>query len=385
MHVGVDIGGTFTDLVMQRDGRLHIHKLLTTPDNPARAMIAGLEALISGASLDGLSALERIAHGTTIATNAILERKGARIAFLTTQGFRDLLFIGRQNRPDLYALVPQLPPPLVPRSLCYDVPERLDHTGAVVEALDLAALDRVLDDLVAQSQTQPIEAVAICFLFSYVNPAHERAVRDRIVERGICEAWQVVLSSDVLPEFREYERASTVVLDAYVRPVISRYFAHLENQLPASTALRIMKSDGGLISVERARTQAVQTALSGPAAGVIGAFHVAQLAGYDHIITLDIGGTSTDVALCPGDLVRRPESQIGDLPLRIRLLDIETIGAGGGSLARVDAGGALRVGPESAGAMPGPVIYDRGGAQITVSDANALLGRLDADHFLQGQ
>jgi N-methylhydantoinase A len=377
MNVGVDIGGTFTDLVMSVDGRLNIHKLFTTPDNPAEAMLASLGILSPHGSTD----VERIAHGTTIATNVILERKGARVAFITTQGFRDMLFIGRQNRPDLYALHPQLPPPLVPRSLCYEVPERVDHRGTILTPLDMDALDLVLDDIMAHE----VEAVAICFLFSYVNPIHERAVRERLVARGLFQAWQVVLSSEVLPEFREYERASTVVLDAYVRPVVGRYFEYLEDQLPETCALRVMKSDGGLISVARARNQAIHTALSGPAAGVIGAFHIARLAGYDRIITLDIGGTSTDVALCPGNLVRRPESQIGDLPLRIRLLDIETIGAGGGSIARVDAGGALRVGPESAGAMPGPVIYGRGGERITVSDAHALLNRLDADHFLGGR
>lgn len=377
MDVGVDIGGTFTDLVRPVDGRLHIHKLLTTPHNPAEAMLDGLHALFPR----GLAEIQRVAHGTTIATNAILERKGAPVAFITTQGFRDVLFIGRQNRPDLYALQPQLPPPLVPRTLCFEVLERMDHHGQVLMPLDTETLDRLLDEIMAQG----IEAVAVCFLFSYVNPAHERAVRDRLVARELLEPWQVVLSSDVLPEFREYERASTVVLDAYVRPVIGRYFEHLETQLPDTVALRIMKSDGGLVSVDRARSQAVHTALSGPAAGVIGAFHIARQAGYDHIITLDIGGTSTDVALCPGELVRRPESQIGDLPLRIRLLDIETIGAGGGSIARIDAGGALRVGPESAGAMPGPVIYGRGGQLITVSDANALLGRLDPAHFLGGR
>lgn len=376
MHIGVDIGGTFTDLVLSMDGRLAIHKLLSTPHNPADAMLDGLAAITPG----GLAALRRVAHGSTVATNAILERKGAKTALITTGGFRDILAIGRQNRPELYALQPQLPPPLIPRRWCYDVPERLDYTGAVLTPLDMAALDAVLDDIAAQG----IEAVAVCFLYSYVNPAHEQAVKARILERGLLAEWQIALSSEVLPEFREYERASTVALDAYVRPVMSRYLQNLEDRLPENTLLRIMKSDGGMVSARRAREQAVQTALSGPAAGVIGAFHVAQMAGFDHILTLDIGGTSTDVALCPGYPARRPESEIDGLPLRIRLLDIETIGAGGGSIARLDAGGALRVGPESAGADPGPIIYGRGGEQITVSDANAILGRLDADHFLGG-
>jgi N-methylhydantoinase A len=375
--VGVDIGGTFTDLILNLGGQLHIHKLLSTPDNPAAAMLAGLNAITPG----GLDALTRVSHGSTVATNAILERKGAKTALITTQGFRDLLFIGRQNRPVLYALQPQLPPPLIPRRWCYEVPERLDYTGAVLTPLDVNTLDAIIDDMADQG----IESVAVCFLYSYINPAHEGLVRARILERGLLNDWQIALSSEVLPEFREYERASTVALDAYVRPVMSRYLTRLETELPPGCGLRIMKSDGGIISTARARAGAVQTALSGPAAGVIGAFHVAQLAGYDHILTLDIGGTSTDVALCPGEPVRRPESEIDGLPLRIRLLDIETIGAGGGSIARLDAGGALRVGPESAGANPGPICYGRGGTGITVSDANVVLGRLDAEHFLGGR
>ncbi|MCA0457174.1 MAG: hydantoinase/oxoprolinase family protein [Chloroflexi bacterium] len=379
MLIGVDIGGTFTDLVVSVDGHLKIHKLLSTPANPAEAMLAGLAAITPG----GLAALERVSHGSTVATNAILERKGAKTALITTKGFRDVLFIGRQHRPNLYALHPQLPPPLIPRDWCYEVPERLDHQGNTLTSLDMAALDRVIDAIAAEG----IESVAVCFLYSYINAAHEQAVKQRLIERGVLAAWQIALSSDVLPEFREYERASTVALDAYVRPVMSRYLTTLEQQLTEggkSVSLRIMKSDGGVMSAERARQQAVQTALSGPAAGVIGAYHIAKLAGYDHIITLDIGGTSTDVAICPGAPVRRPESEIDGLPLRIRLLDIETIGAGGGSIARLDAGGALRVGPESAGSTPGPICYGRGGTNITVSDANAVLSRLDPDHFLGG-
>lgn len=373
MLVGVDIGGTFTDLVLSVDGHLQIHKLLSTPHNPAEAMLAGLQAV-------GAVAGARISHGSTVATNAILERKGARTALITTKGFRDLLAIGRQNRPVLYALQPQLPPPLIPREWCYEVPERLDYTGQVLTPLDLRALDTVLDEIAAQK----IESVAVCFLYSFINPAHEQSVKNRILERGLLQDWQISLSCEVLPEFREYERASTVALDAYVRPVMSRYLQNLENSIPAESPLLVMKSDGGVISAASARQQAVQTALSGPAAGVIGAFHIAQLAGFDHIITLDIGGTSTDVALCPGTPSRRAEAEIDGLPMRIRILDIETIGAGGGSIARLDAGGALRVGPESAGANPGPIIYGRGGKQITVSDANAILGRLDAEHFLGG-
>ncbi|MDQ7035326.1 MAG: hydantoinase/oxoprolinase family protein [Anaerolineae bacterium] len=353
-----------------------MHKLLSTPDNPARAMLDGLEIITPS----GLSALQQVAHGSTVATNAILERKGAKVAFITTQGFRDLLFIGRQNRPELYALHPTLPTPLISRDLCYEVPERLDFRGEVLQPLDTEAVDAVLDNIAQQD----IDAIAVCFLYSFINPQHEEQVRRRILERGLVENWQVVLSADVLPEFREYERASTIALEAYVRPTMARYITQLEDELPPKASLRIMKSDGGVMSAARVREQALDTALSGPAAGVIGAFHLSKLAGFDHIITFDMGGTSTDVALCPGQPQISSSSEIDGLPLRSRFLDIETIGAGGGSIARVDAGGALRVGPESAGAAPGPIVYGQGGKQITVSDANAILGRLDPDHFLGG-
>ncbi len=376
MRAGVDIGGTFTDLVLVDGGQLKIHKLLSTPARPEQAMLAGLEALAGG-----LASLTQVAHGSTVATNAILERKGARAALITTAGFRDLLHIGRQDRPELYALHPRIPPPLIPRERCYELPERLDHRGEVLVPLDLVALDAALDLIKADQ----VDVIAVCFLFSYVTAAHERRVKARILERGIMpEDWQIVLSSDVLPEFREYERASTTALEAYVRPVMSRYVGRLEAGLPAATSLRIMKSDGGVMRAGRVRQAALHTALSGPAAGVMGAFHLAAAAGYDSIITLDMGGTSTDVALVAGQPQPRPESAIDGLPLRVRMLDIETIGAGGGSIARVDAGGALRVGPESAGANPGPVVYGKGGAQVTLSDANAILGRLDAAHFLGG-
>ncbi|MDE2818159.1 MAG: hydantoinase/oxoprolinase family protein [Chloroflexota bacterium] len=377
MQAGVDIGGTFTDLVLSDRGRLRIHKLLSSPQNPAQSMLEGLEIIAPG----GISALTQVAHGSTVATNAILERKGARSALITTAGFRDILFIGRQERPRLYDLHPKIPPPLIPRERCYEVPERLDFRGDLLQALDMDGLDAVLD----QIKHDGVDSIAVCLLFSYVNDRHEQAIKRRILERGIVkEAWQIVLSSQALPEFREYERASTIALEAYVRPVMSGYISQLEAELPRRTSLRIMKSDGGVMRASRVRQQAIHTALSGPAAGVMGAFYVAKTAGFDKIITLDMGGTSTDVALIDGHPQPRPESSIDDLPLRLRMLDIETIGAGGGSIARVDAGGALRVGPESAGASPGPAVYGAGGEQATLSDANAILGRLDADHFLGG-
>ena len=377
MQAGVDIGGTFTDLVLNDQGQFKIHKLLSSPQHPAEAMLKGLEAVTPG----GLTALTQVAHGSTVATNAILERKGARTALIVTQGFRDILFIGRQNRPSLYALHPTLPPPLIPRERCYEAPERLDYRGEVLTPLDMKALERALE----QIRRDQVDSIAVCFLFSYVNPVHEQMVKQSIMKAGLVQNdWQVVLSSEALPEFREYERASTVALEAYVRPVMSRYIGQLEAELPNSASLRIMKSDGGVMQARRVRQQAIHTALSGPAAGVMGAFHVAKSAGYQQIITLDMGGTSTDVSLVADQPQPRPESEIDSLPVRVRMLDIETIGAGGGSIARLDAGGALRVGPESAGANPGPVIYGQGGQRVTLSDANAILGRLDAKHFLGG-
>jgi N-methylhydantoinase A len=422
---GVDIGGTFTDVVLSVGGELRLHKLLSTPEQPARAMLAGLAAIgAMGAT---------VTHGSTVATNAILERRGARTALITTEGFRDLLFIGRQNRPVLYALHPAIPPPLIPRAWCREVPERLDFQGKILVPLDIAALDAVLDDLAAQG----IESVAVCLLYSYINPVHEHAIRDRMIARELFQPEQIALSSDVLPEFREFERASTTAIDAYVRPIVSRYLAEVEAGLApppppphlrwrgenpqkaisqeqrdqpemsitpspsadgeqgshttaggaggwGQPALFIMQSDGGVVRAATARRQAARMALSGPAAGVIGAMHLARLADFEQIITLDIGGTSTDVALCPGDPVRRTETSIDGLPLHLPVIDIETVGAGGGSLARLDAGGALRVGPASAGADPGPIIYGRGGQVVTVSDAHAVLGRLDPAHFLGG-
>src|SRR5258708_1627042 len=379
MLVGVDIGGTFTDFVLSVDGRLQVSKRFSTPHDPAQAMLAGLTALRGDAG--GIQALAHVVHGSTVATNAILERKGAKAALITTQGFADILAIGRQNRPELYALQPHIPPPLIPREQCYEVPERLDHTGAVILPLDTVALDSVINKLMDAR----IEAVAVCLLYSYVNPVHELAIRTRILQRGFLDETQIALSCEVLPEFREYERASTVALEAYVRPTVNRYLRHLERELPGTSSLRVMKSDGGVVSARHASRLAVQTALSGPAAGVIGAFYTAQLSGYDHIITLDMGGTSTDVSLCPGMPIRYPEREIDGLPLRTPTLDIETIGAGGGSIARVDEGGALRVGPESAGADPGSIIYGRGGQKVTLHDAHAALGRLDPDHFPGGQ
>lgn len=375
MRIGVDIGGTFTDLVVADGDSLRIYKLSSTPQDPSEAMLAGLAA-VAGQLAD----VAHVAHGSTVATNAILERKGARTALLLTQGFRDLLHIGRQNRPQLYALHPQVPPPLIPREACYEIVERVDYQGRVLVSVDTAALA----DVAALLWRQQYESVAVCLLYSFVNPQHEQAARAALQAAGFAP-WQIVLSSDVLPEIREVERASTTALEAYVRPRMATYTARLRQGLPAATGLHIMKSDGGVMDAAWVQQRAAHTALSGPAAGVIGAYNLAQLAGYNRIITLDMGGTSTDVALCNEGLPLANTNEIDGLPLRLRMLDIETIGAGGGSLARVDDGGALRVGPQSAGAQPGPAAYGRGGDQPTVTDANLVLGRLQPRYFLGGR
>lgn len=374
MLVGVDIGGTFTDFAVLEDGALRVHKRLSTPLDPAESMIAGLREVTSG----HLKRLQGVAHGTTVATNAILERKGARTALLVTAGFRDILAIGRQDRPELYALEPRIPAPIIPRQYCYEVIERLDYRGEVLLELDIESIDSACEAM----QEHGIEAAAICLLYSYINPEHERAVRWRI-HNLLGDDFPVILSSEVSPEFREYERANTTAIEAYVRPTVSRYINRLSAAIPAP--LRVMRSDGGVMNAERVETEAAHTALSGPAAGVIGALHLAKLAGYTDLITLDMGGTSTDVALLPGHAPLRRDGEIDNLPLRVPMLDIETVGAGGGSLARLDSGGALRVGPESAGAHPGPACYGRGGIHPTVTDANLILGRLDPARFLGGR
>jgi N-methylhydantoinase A len=375
MILGIDVGGTFTDFVLLDDaGRVRIHKLLTSARDQSVAILQGIADLEAGPDTT-------VVHGATVATNALLEQSGARTALITTEGFRDVLEIGRQTRPDLYALHPTRPEPLVPSPWRFELPERVDREGRVLVPLDLDAADTVIQQLLAEQ----IESVAVCFLFSFLNPAHEQAVRQRILALAGKGLPHVSLSCEVLPEYREYERTSTTVVNAYVAPLMSHYLSNLEKGL-GGRRLRIMQSNGGFISAAAARSQAARTALSGPAGGVVGAFEVAQLAGFEEVITFDMGGTSTDVSLCPGRIQETTEGSIAGLPFRLPIIDIHTVGAGGGSIAQLDAGGALRVGPESAGADPGPVCYGRDNAhEITVTDANLVLGRLDAEHFLGGR
>lgn len=370
--VGIDVGGTFTDFVVMSDGRLTVHKVATTPEDQSRAIVDGLNTL-------GIDAAE-VVHGMTVATNALLERRGVRTALLTTEGFADVLIIGRQNRPQLYHFSQRRPAPLVTDEWRLEAGERLDVEGEVLVPLDESRVTEVARDLAGSD----VDSLAIVFLFSFRNPVHEQ--RAAALIRRHCPDLPISLSSEILPEYREYERTATTVINAYVQPLVARYLHRLDQALP-QCRVRIMQSNGGAIGLAQAADQAARVVLSGPAGGVVGAFALAQQAmnqAQPDVITFDMGGTSTDVALCPGRVPATAESVITDLPLRLPVIDIHTVGAGGGSVAYVDAGGGLRVGPRSAGAVPGPACYGRGGIEATVTDANLVLGRLDPESFLGG-
>jgi len=363
MRIGVDAGGTFTDFVILHDnGRLETFKLPSNSRAPAQVILAGLERAAAG-SHGGVD----VVHGSTVATNALLERKGARTAFVTTGGFEDLLEIGRQNRTELYNLTPAPRKILIDRKLCFGVEERIQFDGAVLRAPSAASLKR----LAANLAKARVRSVAICLLHSYQNPAHERMVAKALARPGV----YLCTSHEVSPEFREFERAATIAVNAYIGPLMEAYLSEL-------AALRrfhiaIMQSNGGFLSARDASRHAVRTVLSGPAGGVIGALETARSSGFRRLLGFDMGGTSTDVSLVDGSPRETTESVIDGLPVRIPMLDIHTVGAGGGSIARVDAGGLLRVGPESAGADPGPACYGKG-MEATVTDAHVTLGRIDA-------
>ena len=366
--VGIDVGGTFTDIAILQDGKLTIHKLPSTPADPAEGVRRGIAEINVGDA--------EYVHGSTVATNALLEGKGGRTALVTTQGFEDVLEIGRQSRSDLYDLNLERPPALAPRELRFGLPERVDYTGAILEDLTPTAIET----LVAQLQEARVDGVAVCFLFSFLNPLHEEMLLESL--RRMPNPPFISISSQVIPEFREYERTSTVVMNSYVGPVMARYLNELENSL--GSGLRVMQSSGGSITARMAAEQPVRTVLSGPAGGVVGAFHTGVVAGYPDLITLDMGGTSTDVSLCPGRIKETTSTTLGGYPISVPMIEIHTVGAGGGSIARLDAGGALVVGPESAGADPGPACYGKGD-RITVTDANLVLGRLRPAQFLGGR
>jgi N-methylhydantoinase A len=398
VRVGIDVGGTFTDLVATDGQTIHVVKVPSTPPDFHRGVLYALDQLVSrlgpapatapapmptapGGSPRVLPTLQ-IVHGSTVATNALLERKGVRTALVTTDGFRDLLLIGRQNRPKLYALRVERPRPIVDESDCLTVRERVGPAGDVITPLDDGDAHRVASELAARGVTN----AAVCLLFSFANPAHERRLADALVRAGI----DVTLSSDLLPEFREYERAATTAVNATLRPAVASYLSRLSDELAASVAaprasLEIMSSSGGTLPVDLASRDAAKLLLSGPAGGVLGATFAARTAGYESLITYDMGGTSTDVAtIVAGQPQWTTQTVIDGIPVGLPMFDIHTVGAGGGSIARLDAGGALRVGPESAGARPGPACYARGGTLPTVTDANVVLGRILPDSFLGG-
>ncbi len=376
LRIGVDTGGTFTDFIAIKDAQLLSFKVPSTPHNPSIAILEGIMKILN--ELDGAGAALEISHGTTVATNALLERKGARSALITTAGFEDVIEIGRQNRPDIYNFSAQKLPPLIPSGLRFGIRERIGADAEVIENLQV----KDLVALVKKLRQARVESVAISLLFSFVNPAHEIVMAEALVALNI----PLSISHRILPEYREYERTSTVVVNAYIAPLVSRYLNNLQTQLKQlerPVSLRVMQSSGGSISVETASSEPVRTILSGPAGGLVAAQRIASLAGYDDILTFDMGGTSTDVALCQGAAKTTSEAKITELPIAVPVLDIHTVGAGGGSIALVDGGGALHVGPESAGANPGPACYGKG-ILPTVTDANVVLGRFGATNLLGG-
>jgi N-methylhydantoinase A len=366
--LGVDTGGTFTDFVLFDGARLRVHKVLSTPDAPERAILQGIEEL--GLSTEGL----QVIHGSTVATNAMLERKGVRTAYITNRGMADVLTIGRQARRELYNLQPrpQLPP--VPRELCLEVGARMGADG--LRVTELTAADR--SALLAQIEQLRPEAVAINLLFSFLDDSDERSI-----ESWLPEGLFISRSSEVLPEYKEYERGIATWLNAWVGPCVAGYLDRLARSL-APAPVAVMQSAGGTVRADLAGRKAVQLLLSGPAGGLMGARFIGQQAGHSRLLTFDMGGTSTDVALIEGDIRLTSEGCIGPWPVAVPMVDMHTIGAGGGSIARLDSGGLLQVGPESAGAAPGPACYGRGGVQATVTDANLVLGLLQPDAFLGG-
>ncbi|MEJ2564870.1 MAG: hydantoinase/oxoprolinase family protein [Gammaproteobacteria bacterium] len=366
--LGIDTGGTFTDFVVYDGESLRIHKCLSTPAAPEQAILTGIREL-------GIDPRQlRLVHGSTVATNAVLERKGVRTAFITNRGFKDMLTIGRQARRELYNLQPTPLPPPVPEELCLETGGRLAADGSIVEALsgeDLAALRDTLQRLKPR-------AVAINLLFSFRDERFEREIADMIPE-GVF----VSRSSEVIPEYREYERGITTWLNAWVGPLIQGYLRKLHTALPGA-AIAVMQSSGDTMDIDEAGRHAVRMLLSGPAGGLSAARFIGEYSGQSRLLTFDMGGTSTDVALIDGEIRLTSEGHIGPYPVGVPMVDMHTIGAGGGSIARVDTGGLLHVGPQSAGADPGPACYGRGGRDATVTDANLILGRLLSDHFLGG-
>ena len=369
LRIGIDTGGTFTDFVVVEGAEISVFKLPSTPQRPAQAIIEGLQRIKGSHDL--------VQHGTTVGTNALLERKGARTLLLTNQGFEDIIEIGRQNRPQLYSLSGSRPDCLVDPNDRVGVKERTSWSGRDLITLEEKSLDWIRGKV---EQIDP-EAIAVVLLYSYLNSTPELRIAEAL--KGTSKP--VSLSHKVLPEFREFERTSATVINAYLSTVVSSYLSELkDSDVLEGKKLTLMQSNGGTISAERAVEEPIRTILSGPAAGVVGAFDVARRAGFENVITFDMGGTSTDVCLCDGRITTTREAEIAGWPVPIQMIDMISEGAGGGSIASVDSGGVLKVGPESAGAHPGPMCYGIGD-KITVTDANLYLGLLDPDWFLGGE
>ena len=379
--IGVDVGGTFTDVILidTETGEQHIHKVPSTPKSQDIAVTNGVTEILEQQQIDHQD-IDLVVHGTTVATNAMLERKGARVVLLTTQGLEDVIEIGRQNRDEIYSLHASRAEPLVRREDRISVRERVDSEGNVIIPLDNDEVARVKS---ATLRTNP-DSVAISLLFSFRNPAHENKLL-----RSLDAASHIytVASSDVLPEFREFERTSTTVLEAYLGPLVTGYLERLDLSLSTicpKSKLTVMQSNGGTMLASRAKGRAIGLAISGLAGGVIGGWEIAKHRNVSRAITLDMGGTSCDISAIIGDIIVRPDNEVGGLPLRMPSVDVKTIGAGGGSIAWIDSAGILHVGPQSAGAVPGPASYGKGGNNATVTDANLVLGRLNPDYFLGG-
>ncbi|HEY4166606.1 MAG TPA: hydantoinase/oxoprolinase family protein [Reyranella sp.] len=388
-RVGVDSGGTFTDVCLfdEEQGRVEVWKVPSTPDDPSRGIAQGVEEGLRRVAPDvgekPASTVAYFGHGTTVATNALIQHRGVKTGLITTEGFRDLLEIGRQKRPDLYDIQADKPPTLVPRDLRLEVAERVLHTGAVAIALDEDAVRAAARRLKAAG----VKAVAVSFLYGFVRPEHEKRAL-AILREELPDAF-LSAGHEIAPEFREFERLSTVVLNAYLGPVMARYIERLSPRLEAlglTTTPHLTQSNGGVIGFVTAAAMPVRTVLSGPSTGVVGAQAIGRAAGMPDLITFDMGGTSTDVALLQdGQCKLASEATVHGYPIKAPMLDIHTVGAGGGSIATIDAGGLLKVGPRSCGADPGPVCYDRGNREAAVTDANVVLQILNPEHLLGGR
>jgi N-methylhydantoinase A/oxoprolinase/acetone carboxylase beta subunit len=388
IRVGIDVGGTFTDLMLVDDDRrtITVHKVPSTPSDPSVATMDGLNGLVALGER-GLDEVDQLLHGTTVATNIVLERNGSRTGMITTRGFRDLIYIGRHRRPKTFSIYQDLPwrePSLVERRLRLPVTERIVPPGDVHTELD----EQQVRDAIARLRDEGVDAVAVCFLFSFLNPAHERRVKELLAEE-MPDA-HISISHEVTPQHREYERFSTTALNAYIGPKTSRYLERMNDslhELAPDIDFHLMASNGGTLTVDGAVQRPTQLLMSGPVAGIIGGIAVGRAAGFDSVITLDVGGTSADIGVAPGGELRMKhlyDTNIGGYDVMVPMVDLDTIGAGGGSIARIDAGGLLRVGPLSAGADPGPVCYGHGGTEPTATDAQVVLGRLRPQARLAG-